>query len=90
MRRLVSLLLVLTFIFGWATPAFANDTLAAYYFGDPNSSVLTSLELVGFNLVGDPDQADVILLNGTIFDADEISSQVEAGAGLADGPDLAG
>ena len=82
MRRLVSLLLVLTFIFAWATPAFASDALSVYYFGAPNSSVLTALELAEFNLVEDPDQADVILLNGAVSEVDKIVSQVEAGAGL--------
>jgi O-antigen/teichoic acid export membrane protein len=82
MRRLVSFLLVLTFIFAWATPAFANNALAVYYVGDPNSSVFSALELAEFNLVDNPEQADVILLNGSIPNADQIVSRVETGAGL--------
>ena len=82
MRRLIFLLIPLIFIFSLATPAFADDTLSVYYFGDPNSSVVAALELAGFTLVDDPNQADVILLNGSIPNADEISSLVESGTGL--------
>jgi O-antigen/teichoic acid export membrane protein len=82
MRRLVSLLLVLAFLFALATPASASGDLSVYYSGDPNSSVRRALELAEFTLVDDPDQADVILLNGRIPNPDEIASRVEAGAGL--------
>ena len=82
MRRLISLLLVLTFLLAWATPVFAGDDLSVYYFGDPDSSVFAALELAGFNLVDAPTQADVILLNGEIPDAEEIAAQVKSGTGL--------
>ena len=82
MRQLIFLLITLTFLLSLATPAFASDHLSVYYFGDPNSSVVAALELAGFTLVDDPHQADVILLNGSIPNADEISSLVESGTGL--------
>ena len=82
MRRLISLILVLSFLLASATPVFASDTLSVYYVGDPSSSVISALELAGFNLVEDPTQADVVLLNGEIPNADEIVAQIKTGKGL--------
>ena len=82
MRRPVTLLLVLIFLFALATPAFAQESLAVYYAGDPDSSVLDALELAEFDFVDEPEQADVIVLNGTIPNAQQIASQVGGGTGL--------
>jgi len=82
MHRLVSLLLILALLFTLVPPTYASDNLAVHFVGEPNPSVLGALNLAGFNLVDDLDQADVILLNGRVPNADEIASRVEAGAGL--------
>ncbi len=82
MRRLILLLLIPIFLLATTAPAFASDNISVYYAGDPNSGVLRALELAGFTLVDELEQADVILLNGNIPQADEIASRVEAGAGL--------
>ena len=82
-RRLTLFLLIPLILFVFVSPASAAEkTLSAYYAGEPDSSVLRALELAGFTLVDNPAQADVILLNGTIPDADDLAEQVQAGAGL--------
>lgn len=82
MRRLVYILLVIIFSLALTSPAFANGELSVYYAGDSNASVLSALELANFNLVENPEQADVIFINGMIPNPDMIASQVEAGTGL--------
>ena len=82
MRRLILLLLILIFLLGPVSTVFASNRIAVYYAGNSDSAVLQALELAGFILVNDMDQADVILLNGDIPRPDEIADHVDNGIGL--------
>lgn len=81
MRRILSFLLALTLAFVFVLPARADEDLRVYYAGN-DGSVRTALELAKFTLVTDIFQADVIVLNGVIPDAEAIRARVETGAGL--------
>jgi O-antigen/teichoic acid export membrane protein len=82
MRRLLLLLFVPIFLFLVISPAHASENVIVYYWGDPDSSVLHALELADFTLTDDLDQADVIVLNGSIPNPAEVARRVEAGKGL--------
>ena len=89
MKRLLVLLTTLFFLFTLVTPASADNSLRVYYAG-PDGSVKTALELAEFQLVDDPAQADVLVLNGVIPDSAAVAARLEAGAGLVLilGPDM--
>ncbi|MBE3066315.1 MAG: hypothetical protein IMZ73_02635 [Chloroflexi bacterium] len=81
MRKILLPLLVLVILFAAVSPASANDTIRVYYTGS-NGGVRTALELAKFQLVDDPAQADVFVLNGIIPDPAAVAAQVQRGAGL--------
>ena len=89
MRKLLLPLLVLAILFVAVTPVSADDTLRVYYAG-PDGAVKTALVLAKFNLVTDPTQADVLVLNGNIPNPATLAAQIDRGAGLVLilGPDL--
>ena len=82
MRRLILLPLFLVFLLIPVSTVSASSGISVYYYGDPDSTVLQSLELADFILVDDPNQADVILLNGYIPDPDLIASLKNDAVGL--------
>jgi hypothetical protein len=77
-----------------AHPASAQESgLLRVYIGGEESTVYPALNWAGwmvFVLVDAPDDADVLLLNGTIPDADTVHGRLEEGAGmvLILGPDI--
>jgi len=79
--KIILLLLVLVILFTAVAPASASDGIRVYYTG-PDGAVLTALELANFQLVDDPAQADVFVLNGSIPDPAAVATQVQSGAGL--------
>jgi len=81
MKRLIVLLTTLIFLFTITTPASANDTIRVFYAG-PDGGVRTALELAKFQLVDDPAQADVFVLNGSIPDPVAVAARIQLGAGL--------
>ncbi len=86
MRRLTIALLSVLLLFGAVPSVSAEGTIHVYYAGPADSSVRRALDLTGkadtFTMVGDPAQADVFLLNGTIPDPNSIAARLQAGAGL--------
>jgi hypothetical protein len=68
--------LLLTLFVG-AVPAAAGETLRVYYAG-PTGPVRQALELAAFDLVDDPAQADLLVLNDTMPDAGVLAAQVRA------------
>lgn len=84
MNRCLALLILLPFIFVlFVIPvSAASDELQVYYAGETDSSLLRAIELAGYTLTGDSAQADVIVLNGVIPDAEQLARQVQSGAGL--------
>jgi O-antigen/teichoic acid export membrane protein len=62
-------------------PTHAQDSLRVFYSGK-EGSVRTALELANFELVTDPAQADVFVLNGEIPDSDALRARLNQGAGL--------
>lgn len=82
MRRLFPLVLAFTLLFVGVPPISARDTISVYYAG-PEGGVRTALSLAeNFEIVADPSQADVFLLNGVIPDPERVAARVRAGAGL--------
>jgi hypothetical protein len=81
MRRIMFPLLVMVILFAAVEPASASATLRVFYAG-PDGSVRTALELAKFQLLNDPAQADVFVLNGIIPDPVAIAAQIQRGAGL--------
>ncbi|MBE3040380.1 MAG: hypothetical protein IMZ62_16410 [Chloroflexi bacterium] len=81
MRKIVLPMLVLVILFAAVAPVSASDTIRVYYAG-PDGGVRTALELAKFQLVDDPAQADVFVLNGSIPDPAAVAAQVQRGAGL--------
>jgi O-antigen/teichoic acid export membrane protein len=85
MRKLILPLLVFVVAFASISPAAASGTLRVYYAGPEENNVYTALKLAPhgtFDLVTDPAQADVLILNGTIPDPVTVAAQVQRGAGL--------
>ena len=81
MRKIILPFLILVILFAAVAPASASDTLRVFYAG-PSGGVRTALELAKFQLVDDPAQTDVFVLNGIIPDPSGIAAQVQRGAGL--------
>jgi len=82
MRRLFPLVLAFTLLFVGVPFISARDTISVYYAG-PQGGARTALSLAeNFEIVADPSQADVLLLNGVIPDPERVAARVRAGAGL--------
>jgi len=81
MQKIILPLLILVVLFVAVTPASADDSLRVYYAG-AGGNVKNALELAKFTLVDNPEQADVILLNGVIPELDAVMARVRQGAGL--------
>jgi len=82
MRRLFPLVLAFILLFVGVPPISARDTISVYYAG-PEGGARTALSLAeNFEIVADPSQADVFLLNGVIPDPERVAARVRAGAGL--------
>jgi hypothetical protein len=81
-------------IWAEAAPPRQSDQAPAtpprVYVEDPPSALTAALELAAFTLVENPEQADVILLNGRVSDAERLAPLIRAGRGLVLilGPDL--
>ncbi len=80
-RKWIVLLIVFAIAFSFVQPAHADNSLRVFYAG-PDGSVKTALALAKFTMVTDISQADVIVLNGVIPDAETVRARVENGAGL--------
>jgi len=82
MRRLLCLLGIVAWMLASASPAAAAGRLRIYYAGR-EGGVRTALGLAAeFEIVSDPAQADVFVLNGVIPASETITSRVSQGAGL--------
>ncbi len=88
MRRILSrsallitaLVIIVSFIF--VSPASAKEIIHVFYAG-PQGGVYNALRLSSsFELVSDPSQADVLVLNGVIPDAASLRARYQSGAGL--------
>jgi O-antigen/teichoic acid export membrane protein len=93
MRRFFVILTTLAILFSFVAPVAAGTSIRIYYAGPEKNSVYTALTLAPkgtFDLVTDPAQADVLILNGSIPDPTVIAAQVQRGAGLVLilGPDI--
>lgn len=94
MRKIIPTLIVLILIAGSFSTASANTdsqpVIPVYYAGNPGV-VTTAISLYhGFELVDDPQQAKVLVLNGVIPEPQNLAKQVRAGTGLILilGPDI--
>ena len=84
MRR-IALLFLVPFLLSAcvsASPTPSATPITIYYSGDPGAGVLRALELAAFDRVETLDQAEVIVLNGTIPDPGAVAGRVADGAGL--------
>ncbi|MCU0485238.1 MAG: hypothetical protein MUC85_03915, partial [Anaerolineales bacterium] len=84
MRRIALLFLIplLLTACGSTPTSPENLSTSVYYAGSTSSGVWSALGLAGFELVDQPDQADVIVLNGTVPNPGAVAEQVADGAGL--------
>lgn len=90
MRKLLLLIFLATlpvvFISPGALAALRDAGAIPVYYAGPPGGVKTALDLAvrheDFEIVSDPTQANVMVLNGTIPDAEAIRARVEAGAGM--------
>jgi O-antigen/teichoic acid export membrane protein len=90
MQKFIALCLAVLIATSSFIPAHASDPVSIFYAG-PDGAVRTALDLIPeVQLVSDPAQAGVFVLNGTIPDAAELAELHKAGAGivLLLGPDL--
>ncbi len=82
MRKLVLLIVVVTILFHPAIAAAEQVPVHVYYTG-PAGSIRTALELAeNFEIVKDPRQAQVIVLNDSLPDPELIAGLKAAGVGL--------
>lgn len=82
MRKLTFCLLACILALSVIQPVFAADPLLTYYAG-PANALRTALELIPeVQFVNDPEQADVMVLNGIIPDARKIGDIHQKGVGL--------
>ncbi|MBU1749830.1 MAG: hypothetical protein KKA73_19270 [Chloroflexi bacterium] len=91
MRKTILILLAVLMVLVVAAPARADgDADVRVYYAGPAGRVRTALELTGYELVAEPAQADVLVLNGTAPDPAALAQRVQQGAGLVLilGPDL--
>lgn len=90
MRKCLIVLTLFSLLLYCSTPAFAAEIIQVFYAG-PDGNVPTALSLSDtIELVTDPLQADVFVLNGVTPDFDNVLIQVRQGAGmvLILGPDV--
>jgi O-antigen/teichoic acid export membrane protein len=84
LRRWIPLLLIPILLLAIPIPADASAAVRVFIAGE-SSTVRPALELAGsdaFIIVDNIENADVLLLNGTIPDADSIRARLGKGAGL--------
>ncbi len=81
MRRFIRFSLILVLALSVASPAAAKVQLSVYYAGPPGG-VRTALELAGFDLVAQPEQAMVLVLNGVVPHDVSVAERVAWGSGL--------
>jgi O-antigen/teichoic acid export membrane protein len=72
------LIIILALLFSSVQPVSADGNINVYYAG-PEGNVTTALGLAEFNLVEDPAQADVFVINGEMPEDGTISARVQAG-----------
>jgi O-antigen/teichoic acid export membrane protein len=89
-QKWVVLLFIFLLVLSVVRPVYAQNNLRVFYAG-ANGNVKTALELAKFDLVTDPAQADVFVLNGEIPDVQLLHGRIEQRAGLVLflGPSLA-
>lgn len=80
-QKMFVLFVVFTITLSIVPDAQADDSLRVFYAGK-QGSVKTALELAEFDLVSDPEQADVFVLNGEIPNLEVIRPRIAQGAGL--------
>jgi O-antigen/teichoic acid export membrane protein len=82
MRKLFGFIVLLAILFSISSPASAQSKIQVYYSG-PKDGITTAIQLSGeVNLVDQIDQADVLVINGSLPAEQVISSHVKNGAGL--------
>jgi O-antigen/teichoic acid export membrane protein len=85
MRIIVRFIILIALILAWAAPPTtviaAADPPTIYYSG-PEGAVKTALDLTRLPYTQDISTAGVIVLNGTIPDAEAAAAQMRAGAGV--------
>ncbi len=81
MRRVIPLLLIVVLIFSIAAPAAAKPQVSVYYAG-PAGSVRAALDLAGFEIVADANQAQVLVLNGVLPAQVDMQRHLAAGRGV--------
>ncbi len=89
MKKLIAALIALVLLSA-TVPVHAESNLRVFYAG-ADGSVKTALELAKFDLVTDPEQADVFVLNGDIPDDPTLLARTrsgEAGLVLILGPNM--
>lgn len=80
--RILLLVTLLLILLAAARPALAQSEVRIYYEG-PQGRLQSALELAdNFTLVEEPDEADVLVLNGVISDPQVIAQRVQGGTGL--------
>lgn len=91
-KRFVILFAVLGLTLSLFTPAKALNPIRVYYAGDDNHFKISTFSLSPdiFTLVDDPEQADILFLNGVIPNPQLLSSLLKTGVGLVliMGPDI--
>ena len=81
MRKTVFWFVILFLILASTTPVSADNSPRIYH-TRPEGNVKKALEMANFTFVEHIEQADVLILNGTIPDAQSMASRLKAGAGL--------
>lgn len=82
MKRVFALIIILLLLSSCTPTQTEVITPKNVYYSGDDGGVKTALNLAGYELVDDPAQADVIVLNGEIPDADGIAQRMKDGAGL--------
>ena len=77
-HKSIVLLIIIAFTLSIIQPVYAVGSLHIYYVG-PEGNVKTALELAKFDLVADPAQADVFVLNGIIPNDETIFERIQKG-----------
>ena len=83
MRRLLLIVAIAALLLSSPYSAWAQAAAVRVYYAGPAGGLATALSLAkDFQIVSDPSQADVFVLNGQIPDVALVASRVRAGAGL--------
>lgn len=90
MRKAALVVLVVLLALALNVPVSAKEPVLKVYYHGPEGSVRVALELAKYELVADPAQADVLLLNAAIPDPARQGELLKSGKGvvLILGPDL--